>query len=74
MLTTATRGMTLADGIEEFTNNTVTSQKTTVTLSGVDGAAEIRKSWINSVAMLLNNSTTQILLRLKTSWNKHYYC
>ena len=56
---------------KKSTNNTVTSQKKPSLLPfQVDGAAEIKKkSWINSVAMFLNNST-QTLLRQKTSWNK----
>ena len=66
------RGMTLADGIEEiYKQYGYFAEKTiSVTLSGVDGLLKSRKSWINSVAMLLNNSTTQTLLRQKTSWNK----
>ena len=66
------RGMTLADGIEEiYKQYGYFAEKTiSVTLSGVDGLLKLRKSWINSVAMLLNNSITQTLLRQKTSWNK----
>ncbi len=48
------RGLTLADGIEEIYKNTATMLKKTisVTLSGVDGAEQIKESWLSSVTML----------------------
>ena len=66
------RGMTLADGIEEIYKNTATSQKkpSLLPFQVWMELLKSRKSWINSVVMLLNNSTTQTLLRQKTSWNK----
>ena len=60
---------------KKSTNNMVTSQKRQfqITLSGVI-VLRNRKSWTNSVAMLLNNSTTLILLKQKTSWNERLLC
>ena len=57
---------------KKSTNNMVTSQKRQFQLrfQVLMVLQKSRKSWTNSVAMLLNNSTTLILLKQKTSWNK----
>ena len=64
--------MTLADGIEEiYKQYGYFAEKTiSVTLSGVDGAAEIKKIMDKFRGNAPNNLTTQTLLRQKTSWNK----
>ena len=64
--------MTLADGIEEiYKQYGYFAEKPSLLPFQVwTGLLKSRKLWINSVAMLLNNLTTQTLLRQKTSWNK----
>ena len=59
------RGLTLADGIEEiYKEYGYYAEKTiSVTLSGVDGAEQIKaKSWLSSVTMLQKNGTQQLSL------------
>ena len=66
------RGMTLADGIEEIYKQYgyFTAEKQSLLPFQVLDGAEIKKIMDKFRGNALNNSITQTLLRQKTSWNK----